>query len=291
MKSCPYCGAEYPDDVTVCPVDQQPLPQATGANQVREIVATEAAPPQSQSELSGKISSDMAWPEYRWSPKAALKCIGTIILLDFIVSFILGGFEHRSSSFREWRFGGFGFFSGSLLYYIVELIAVIYFARTDTFASFCKAVGLDRKPTNLVWFGVVAALAIRMVGHFVLIHGWSNGVRDYDILSFKSTFGPERYFFLGPLLLLAPLFEESMYRGFLYRAFRGSWSLGISMVMIVAWIAWTHWSQYSVSWIAALDLSMLTILQCYLREKSDSLWDCIFCHMAFNATLIFIGFH
>jgi len=172
---------------------------------------------------------------------------------------------------------------------MVELFAVLYFARTETFVSLCKAVGLDRKPSNLAWFGVVAALGIRFFGHLILIFGWSKGVRDYDILAFKSTFGPERYFYLGPLLLLAPLFEESMFRGFLYKAFRGSCSIVISMIFIVVWIAYTHWSQYSISWIAALDLSMLTILQCYLREKSDSLWDCIFCHMAFNGSLLVLG--
>jgi uncharacterized Zn-finger protein len=25
MKSCPYCGAQYPDDLEVCPLDAQPL--------------------------------------------------------------------------------------------------------------------------------------------------------------------------------------------------------------------------------------------------------------------------
>jgi hypothetical protein len=25
MKKCPYCGAEYPDDLVVCPVDQTPF--------------------------------------------------------------------------------------------------------------------------------------------------------------------------------------------------------------------------------------------------------------------------
>ena len=28
MKTCPYCGKEYPDDATVCAVDQTPLAAA-----------------------------------------------------------------------------------------------------------------------------------------------------------------------------------------------------------------------------------------------------------------------
>ena len=124
------------------------------------------------------------------------------------------------------------FFFRGLLHYAVELFAVVYFARTETFASFCKAVGLDRKPSNLAWFGVVCALAVRILGHVILINGWSKGVTDYDIEAFKSTLGHERYFYLGPLLLLAPFFEESIYRGFLYKAFRGSFPVGVSTGLI-----------------------------------------------------------
>jgi membrane protease YdiL (CAAX protease family) len=297
MKRCPYCGTEYPDDAVECVVDRQPLPdqapppspstdETTG-----DTVGDAAVLPMVQTETAEKSSTHLMFPDYRWSACDGWKCLGMIVVLDFIVRHVLLALELHLPGFWEWRVSGFGFFSGSLLFYAVELFAAAYFARAETLASFWKAVGLDRKPSNLAWFGVVAALGIRVFGHLVLIFGWSKGVRDYDILAFKSAHGPERYLFLGPLLLLAPLFEESIYRGFLYKAFRGSFPLVISMVLVVAWTAYGHWSQYSVSWMAALDLSLLTILQCYLRETSDSLWDCIFCHMAFNGSLIFLEFH
>jgi membrane protease YdiL (CAAX protease family) len=113
-------------------------------------------------------------------------------------------------------------------------------------------------------------------------------VSNYDISAFRHTAGLESYLFLVPLVLLAPIFEESIKRGFLYKAFRGSYPLWPSMVVIVAWTALRHWSQY-LHWIAAMNLSLLTLVQCYLREKSDSLWDCILCHMAFNSSLLFIN--
>ena len=216
--------------------------------------------------------------------------MGMIVLFGFLLSTALIALGLQFRSFRIWEGGGLGFFSRSLLHYAVELFAVVYFARTETFASLYKAVGLDRKPSYLAWFGIVAALAIRVFGHLILMHGWSRGVTDHDILAFRNETGHQRYFYLGPLLLLAPIFEESIYRGFLYKAFRGSFSLVFSMALIVAWTAYNHWSQYSVSWIAALNLSLLTILQCTLREKSDSLWDCIFCHMAFNGSLMPLEF-
>jgi membrane protease YdiL (CAAX protease family) len=291
MKCCPYCGTEYPDEVAVCPIDQQPLQGTTGTDKVLEVAAAEAALSPTQPELPQKITPELAWPEYRWSAKAAFKCMGMMFIMDYLVAFILVAPQLHFPRFGVWRSTGFGSFSSSLLFYLGELFAAIYFARTDSFSTFCKAMGLDRKPTELAWFGVVGALTIRFIGHLVLIFHWSRGITVHDIAAFKSAGGHERYLYLGPLLLLAPLFEESMYRGFLYKAFRGTWPVGISMALIVGWTTYTHWAYYSVSWIAAFDLSALTILQCYLREKSDSLWDCIICHAAFNWTLIFLDFH
>ena len=65
--------------------------------------------------------------------------------------------------------------------------------------------------------------------------------------------------------------------------------MGICIVIMIAWTANSHWSQYSHSLLAAIDLSILTIIQCYLREKSDSLWDCILCHFAYNGAGLFVS--
>ena len=41
MKACSYCGKQYPDDMAVCPLDQQPL---TAAAEVAPQVSPEVAP-------------------------------------------------------------------------------------------------------------------------------------------------------------------------------------------------------------------------------------------------------
>jgi membrane protease YdiL (CAAX protease family) len=281
MKSCPYCGKEYPDDAITCSIDGESLRDKNPQTPIFGEQIVDA--------LTDKNAPYLTFPDYQWSARDAWKCLGML----FIIGFALGGvfivLDLCFPSFRNWRVNGFGFFSRSVLHYSVGLLIVAYFARTETLASFWKGFSLDRKPSDYIWFGIVAALIIRLCGHFMIIHGWGKGVSDYDIAAYKRTLGPERYFFLAPLVLLAPIFEESIYRGFVYKAFRGSYSVKISMSLIIAWTVITHWSQYSHSWIAALDLSILTILQCYLREKSDSLWDCILCHFAFNASLLFVS--
>src|SRR5205823_89137 len=135
------------------------------------------------------------------------------------------------------RSSGPGYFCQDLLHYAVYLLTAAYFARTEKLASFLCGFGLDLKPSGRVWFGMAMALMLRGFGHFIIINGWSRGVSHYDLSAFKSTVGVERYFFLAPPLLLAPLFEETIYRGFIYRAFRNSYPLWASMALIVAWTA------------------------------------------------------
>jgi membrane protease YdiL (CAAX protease family) len=270
MKRCPYCGKEYPDDATHCSIDRHPLPGDT---------------PQLSSTVEAAVENPiyLVFPDYKWSARDAWKCIGIILVFGLVLVSVSLALNAQFPAFYR---SGFGRFSMATVHYGICLLVAAYFARTESLTAFWKGFGLDRKPSNYVWFGVSMALAIRFFGYFMLIHGWGKGVVNHDIIAFKHTLGPDRYFFLVPLLLLAPFFEESIYRGFLYKAFRGSYSLGISMAIIMLWTAYTHWSYY-LHWVAAFDLSMLAIVQCYLREKSDSLWDCILCHFVFNASLLF----
>ncbi|MGA2786765.1 MAG: CPBP family intramembrane glutamic endopeptidase [Verrucomicrobiota bacterium] len=278
MKKCPYCGKEYPDETTNCVIDGELLsdgsPRLTTAEKQESEIALKKDEPY------------LTFPDYKWSALDAWKCVGTF----FLFGFILFGFNRLVFSFSpSFLSSGLGYFTRSVLHYAVELLVAAYFARTEAFATFLKGFSLDCKPSDFVWFGVVIALIIRFLGHFLASHGFGPGVYNYELTSFRNTISVEKYFFLLPLLMLAPVCEEIVYRGFLYKAFRQSYPVAISMILIVAWTANTHWRYYFHSWIAALDLSALTIVQCYLREKSASLWDCILCHFAFNASLLFIS--
>jgi membrane protease YdiL (CAAX protease family) len=231
----------------------------------------------------------LTFPDYQWSARDAFKCLVLLFMLNYVVLLFHWILDVVVPGFRGWYATGLGYFSWRVFHYGLNLVVAAYFARTETLSAFWQGFGLNRKPSEYVWIGFVCVLAIRFFGHFMIIHGWAMGVSNYDIHAFRTAIGPERYLFLVPLVLLAPLFEESVYRGFLYKAFRGSFPISISMALLLGWNAWTHWNQYSQSWVAAFDLSLFTILQCYLREKSDSLWDCIFCHVAFNGSSLFIG--
>lgn len=279
MKTCPYCGKEYENDAEVCSLDGWSL---SDDNLSQPSVAEPVIKP----ELKPR-EAYLTFPNYRWSAKDAWKCIGMLIVFS-VVSYAT--YRIPPLLFPKFWRSGSGWLSSSFFHYSISLLVAAYFARTETFASFCKGFGLDKKPTGYVWIGIAAALLTRMFGHFMHVLRWDKGgFPSYDVLLFKHSAGFQRYFFLVPLVILAPLFEEAVYRGFLFKAFRGSYSFLASTILIIAWTTHTHWQQYSHSWTAAFDISLLTAVQCYLREKSGSLWDSILCHSTFNFSLLFVS--
>jgi membrane protease YdiL (CAAX protease family) len=279
MKKCPYCGKEYPDEVTLCAVDQNLLSKVT------------ASPPANvqQGAVEKNKPSYLVFPDYKWTALDAWKCLGVIVVLEFVASLVFRGLYLRLPAFGSWFAGPIGYLSSYVFLFVTELLVAVYFARTETPATFWKAFGFNRKPSHYVLFGVAAAFAISLFRHIMVLNGFGKGVPRPELHLFRITPGVERYLFLVPTVILAPVLEEPIYRGFLYKAFRGSYSILPSVLLIVAWTAMTHWPQYSHSLLAAFDLSVLTVIQCYLREKSDSLWDCIFCHLIFNSSSLIVS--
>src|SRR6266850_1137571 len=276
MKQCPYCGKEYPDDAINCLIDNHPL--------------RSSVPDTSDEETGLKPATDNAtylrYPDYKWTSRYSWKCIGIILILEIVIGLVLYDLATQPG-IRRWNATGVGFFCTRLLYYSLFLLAAAYFARTETLASFLTAFGLNRKPSDYVWLGIVMALTIRGIGHFMLVNHFGKGMYQYDVSLSGTHQIPSDSFFLIPMLLLAPIFEETVNRGFLYKAFRGSYPMWASLLLTVVWTAVRHGSQY-LHWVAAMDLSFLTLVQCYLREKSESIWDCIFCHLTYNGSLLFL---
>jgi membrane protease YdiL (CAAX protease family) len=210
------------------------------------------------------------------------------VVFEFVIVEVWRAIGIVIPGFRYFSGTGAGHFVYSLIHYAVQISNVLYFARTETFQSFLKAFGLTARLSRYAWFGAAAALVIRSVGHMVITHGLSRGATTTSLWGFAHSIGLERILYLAPALM-APFGEELYMRGFFYRAFRGSYSVVASTLLILAITAFTHWSQVHRSWIAAVDIGALTLVQCYLRERTGNLWDCIICHFVFNATGAFLS--
>ena len=233
MKKCPYCGKEYPDDATVCVVDTELLVE----HPPKPKPAKEISPPEPY----------RPWPDYQWHAKDAWKCIGFLVLFTEII--LPAAYNLLYLSFPIFYDSGFGFACRRVLFFAIWATIACYFARTETLPNCYKAFGLERGPTNLVWFGMTMTLVIRFIEHLMLIHHLGKGVYNYDIIAFRNTIGFQRIFFQFSPLVLAPVFEEIVNRGFIYKAFRKSHSVAFSMLVMVAWTLWTHFGYWHHSWI------------------------------------------
>ena len=224
----------------------------------------------------------------RWSARDAWKCLGMLMVFGIVEDLVFHALNRAMPGFYWWRRSGSGYFFMAILQGVIGLLTTAYFTREKTLKTLWKELGLDCKPSDYVWMGIVCALALQFADYVVVTSGLAPGSGLHSLIAASHAFGFEKALYLLPLLL-APLFEEPVFRGFLYKAFRGSYGIPASTTFIVAWTAWTHWPQYSHSWAAAVFLSLFAILLCYLREKSGSLWDCILCHLAFNGSIFLLS--
>jgi len=84
--------------------------------------------------------------------------------------------------------------------------------------------------------------------------------------------------------VLPPLAEETLFRGFLYTGLRKRWSFVWTTAMVSLLFASLHLFEGSggLLWIAGIDTFLLSLVLCYLREKTGNLWAGIIIHILKN---------
>lgn len=87
------------------------------------------------------------------------------------------------------------------------------------------------------------------------------------------------------LVILPPLVEEILVRGFLFTSLLKRFKVWIAVILTSAIFAAAHLqfgSGAPLLWVAAIDTFMLSLVLCYLRYKTGSLWPGIFLHSMKN---------
>lgn len=100
------------------------------------------------------------------------------------------------------------------------------------------------------------------------------------------------------LVVLPPLVEETVFRGFVFTGLRNKlrpvWAALFTSVLFAS-AHLEFGSGKPLLWVAAIDTFTLSLVLCYLRQKTDSLWPGIFLHALKNGvafvTLFVIGVH
>jgi CAAX protease family protein len=87
------------------------------------------------------------------------------------------------------------------------------------------------------------------------------------------------------LVVLPPLVEETVFRGFVFTGLRSKMGWVWAAVLTSALFATAHLefgSGQPLLWVAAIDTFCLSLVLCYLRQTTNSLWPGIFLHALKN---------
>lgn len=134
----------------------------------------------------------------------------------------------------------------------------------------------------IVYFIAVVAVTF---GISKLIPGFNaNQTQD---LGFTTLYGVERFLGFIVLVVVAPVVEETIFRGFLFGKLRESrMPLWPAILTVSALFGLAHGQ-----WNVGIGTFILSIVLCYLREATGSVWASILVHMINNAiafTLLFV---
>lgn len=95
------------------------------------------------------------------------------------------------------------------------------------------------------------------------------------------------------LVILPPLIEEIVARGFLFGGLRTKLPFVLAATITSVLFAMAHLNQASdgLLWVAGIDTFILSIVMCFLREKTGSLWPSIGVHMIKNGIAFVVLFN
>jgi membrane protease YdiL (CAAX protease family) len=158
--------------------------------------------------------------------------------------------KHRKSSFKEL---GFNKFKNSDVGWIVSG-AIIYYAALIAVLSLAQLIpGFNLEETQTIGYQVA--------------NGWQLGLA-----------------FIG-LVILPPLAEEMLFRGFLYRGLAKKWPKLLAAIFASVLFAVVHFQ-----WNVGVDVFVLSMVMIFLYEKTKNLWVCVGLHALKNAVAFLVLF-
>lgn len=232
-------------------------------------------------------------PELTWSPFTAV----IVVLVIYLVSAVIGNYalnvyplvEHWSPSVTNaWLHTTTAQFLYILAVESLTVGGLIAFVRLRK-GSF-RSLGLVR-PRLKDPLIAVPALFIYMGGYLVLLSVLTRifpsiNVNQPQDLGFSANqHGTDLAMTFISLVILPPLVEETVMRGFLFTSLRQKLHVGVAALITSALFAAAHleWgSNAPLLWVAAIDTFSLSLVLCYLRYKTGSLWAGITLHALKN---------
>lgn len=166
---------------------------------------------------------------------------------------------------------------GGVIYYRnrKQLVNISGIARLITW----KDIGLSLAGTIIYMFGATLALFVASK-----IPGFS--LEQAQDIGIEQVYGLDRLVVFAVFVILTPVFEELIFRGFLYGKLRTRavprW---LSAIIVSLLFGLAH-----MQWNVAIDVFCLSMVACVLREITGSIWAGTLLHIIKNMIAFMIKF-
>lgn len=161
-----------------------------------------------------------------------------------------------------------------------------------------RALGLAKRPQwrdlgfaalGFIAYFVVYAMILNIISTFVPVD-----VEQEQAVGFQNAAGFGLVFAFISLVILPPIVEEITFRGFLYSGLRRTMGfVGATLITSVLFgLPHLLTGETGLLWVAMIDTFALSLILCFLREKTGSLYAPILVHalknmVAFGAIFVF----
>jgi membrane protease YdiL (CAAX protease family) len=212
---------------------------------------------------------------------ASLLIAGTVYVLEKIGIAVFSGLSQSVSLTVQ----------AAILYVLTFTIALFGSRFVSGKQTTKKDVGLQRLPSwtdmlfgplafipYIIATGFVAFLATKYLPGFD-----ANQVQDIGFETVSNRTGYIVAFVT--LVVIAPIAEEAIFRGYLYQKVRKATNVFVAILLTSLAFAFVH-GQLNVG----LDVFILSIFLCGLRELTGSIWAGILLHMTKNALAYYVLF-
>ena len=176
----------------------------------------------------------------------------------------------------------------AVFYLVVEVITVAILAIfMRVYALKLGDLGLTRLKWNFIPKALLGYVVYFGLTILFLVIGQQFGlnVDEEQKLGFSEPKLYEDIMIFTILVLVVPFVEELLFRGFLFRALRQRLSFVLTTLIVSALFGLAH-GLIGVG----IDVFALSLVLCFLRERTQSLWPGIILHSFKNAVAFFILF-
>ena len=180
----------------------------------------------------------------------------------------------------------------SALVYALALFLVIFvpwrLLKLKTTRDELGLSGLPRwSDLGLSVVGVVVyfVLAVIVTGVFMALLPNLNWDQAQDVGFENLTFWWDRALAFVALVVVAPVAEEIIFRGWLYGKFRAKMPAWVSIILVSALFGLMHGQ-----WNVAVNVFCLSVVLCLLREITGTIWSGMVVHMLKNGIAFYLLF-